>query len=178
MNSRRGKAVLAQVAEGTLTAEQAVEAEFFECRFYAQAKDSLSGEGCKVTKLTETSFVCECIHLKNFLSFFNKGAQVIQDSNYAVWLALPQITLSSLSANVGFYIVCTYWGLLFVFGLLAMLADKRDFKKVSRLKLLFRISRPAARNESPLDQTVDSDASVSWDETIESNPWFGDLSAS
>ena len=63
--------------------------------------------------------------MTNFLSFFNKGAEVLQESNYDVWLALPQITASSLKTNIGFYIALSYWILLIIIGLLSISTDKK-----------------------------------------------------
>ena len=57
--------------------EVAISTGFFECRFYDETTNTLSSEGCEVTRLTETSFICECTHLTNFMSFFNKGAEVL-----------------------------------------------------------------------------------------------------
>ena len=133
----RGKDILRQLQEGTITEEQALEAGFFECRYYDEEKDEVSSEGCEVTGFTATSFICECTHLTHFLSFFNKGASVLQDSNYDVFLALPLITLSSLKTNIGFYITCTYWSLLFLLGLLAARSDKKYLKGELFFQLLY-----------------------------------------
>ena len=128
VNSARGKEILAKIKAGLITEQQAIDAGYFECRYYDEAIDKLSIEGCKVVRITETSIICECNHLTSFLSFFNKGAEVLQESNYDVWLALPHITLSSLKSNVGFYIACTYWGLWVIFGLIVMSVDSKSLK--------------------------------------------------
>ena len=74
-------------------------------------------------KFTATSAICECSHLTNFLSFFNKGAEVLQESNYDVWLALPQISASSLKTNIGFYLGLSYWTLFLTIGLTTLATD-------------------------------------------------------
>ena len=122
-----------------------------------------------MVRITETSIICECNHLTSFLSFFNKGAEVLQESNYDVWLAIPLITLSSLKTNVGFYIACTYWGLWLLLGILSMGADNKHFKGIGFLKLLYQISHPDSQNEASADQTIDSDASFYHEEKIDGN---------
>ena len=129
--------------EGTITEQQALAAGFFECRFYDEVSGSLSSEGCKVVSISETSYICECTHLTNFLSFFNQGAQVLQDSNYDVWLALPLITLSSLKTNIGFYIACSYWILFFLLGGIAANTDHKLLKG-NRISLLYKLTHPSS----------------------------------
>ena len=143
MTSTRGLEILKEVKEGRRTEEAVLSTGFFECRFYDDSKNTLSSEGCEVVRLTETSFICECTHLTNFLSFFNMGAEVLQNSNYDVWLALPLITLSSLKTNIGFYIACSYWTLLFFLGLLSMRADRKQLKGNKKMKLLYEMSHPS-----------------------------------
>ena len=128
VRSKRGLALLARLNSGEITEQQVIDAGFFECRFYDEATDTLSSEGCEVVRITQTSFVCECNHMTNFLSFFNKGAQVLTDSNYDVWLALPQMTAASLKTNIGFYITCTYWCAFFLIGLFVRAADRKHLQ--------------------------------------------------
>ena len=122
-----------------------------------------------MVRLTDSSFVCECTHLTHFLSFFNKGAEVVQSSNYAVWLALPDITLSSLQANVGFYIVCTYWLLLLIFGVIAARTDRKRLKN-DFFSILYKLTHTESASE--LDNTFESDASVYPIETFEGKTTF------
>ena len=139
--------ILKEVEEGKMTEELAIASGFFECRFYHETRNILSSEGCKVARLAETSFICECTHLTNFLSFFNKGAEVLQESNYAVWLAIPQITLSALKTNIGFYIACSYWFLLFILGLLVCNTDRKHMRGRDKIKLLYEITHPSETGE-------------------------------
>ena len=74
--------------------------------------------------------------MTNFLSFFDKGAEVLQESNYDVWLALPQITPSSLSTNIGFYIACSYWALFLAIGLCVTTIDRKRLRG-KHLELLY-----------------------------------------
>ena len=56
---------------------------------------------------------------------------------FSCFLALPLITLSSLKTNIGFYITCTYWSLLFLLGLLAARSDKKYLKGELFFQLLY-----------------------------------------
>ena len=130
-----------------MTEELPIASGFFECCFYHETRNILSSEGCEVVRLTETSVICECTHLTNFMSFFNKGAEVLQESNYAVWLAIPQITLSALKTNIGFYIACSYWFLLFILGLLVCNTDRKHMRGRDKIKLLYEITHPSETGE-------------------------------
>ena len=52
IRSRRGLELLGKLNSGEITQKQAIDAEFFECRFYDEASDSLSSEGCRVVRIT------------------------------------------------------------------------------------------------------------------------------
>ena len=106
---------------------------------------------------TETAFVCECNHLTIFLSFFNQGAEVLQESNYDVWLAIPHLTLQSLKTNIGFYIACTYWCAFSLLVILTCSADRKHLKG-KRIKLLYDLTHPT--REAQIDETLPTDCSV------------------
>ena len=137
MRSQRGKAFLARLGSGEISEKEALDAGFFECLFYDEATNTLSNEGCSVVRITETSLICECSHLTNFVSFFNKGAEVLSESNYGVWLALPQITVSCLKTNIGFYIACSYWLAFLIIGALSCATD-RKYLRGNYFELLYQ----------------------------------------
>lgn len=170
MTSSRALAVLDQLNNKDITEEQVLETDYFLCRYIDKETDSLSSDGCEVVGFSTNSFTCECTHLTSFLSFFDKGVSVLQDSNYDVWLALPLITISSLKTNIGFYIACAYWGSLFLLGMFAMNSDRKHLKG-RRLKLLYEISHPSSSSEE-LDKTFESDASVYPVETFDGKTAF------
>ena len=98
--------------------------------------------------------------MTNFLSFFNKGAQVLQDSNYDVWKALPQMSESSLKTNIGFYIACTYWFAFLVFGSLAYTIDKKHLKGTKRVELLCEVTHSSSSPTAQSDEDIPNDTSV------------------
>ncbi len=120
--------------------------------------NSLSGVGCRVVAIHDTYIEVETEHLTSFVSFFNKGAEVLANSNYNVWYALAEVTLASLKSNIGFYISVVYWGLYFLIGCLVMRSDRRKLAD-NRLQILFDATHPKQDNDD-LDKTFESDASV------------------
>ena len=67
-------------------------------------------------------------HLSSFVSFFETGVVVITSTNYNVFWALKTIDWDSLIRNGGFWVVCLFWVLFYVFSVFSLHSD-RKFKK-------------------------------------------------
>ena len=98
--------------------------------------------------------ICECSHLTTFLSLFNKGAEVIQESNYDVWDDLVQISGASLKTNIGFYIACSYWVLFLVFGVAVISVDRKKLRR-KKFLVLYEETHLASFVESHPDSSLE-----------------------
>ena len=114
---------LALVASGSLPLDDVT------CLYYNATSNQLSSEGCSLKEVTASSIRCSCTHLTDFAAFFKTGLSVLEDSNYAVFLVLPELTLSNLLSNIGFYFAIGYWSLFTPICLALSIADRKRRKR-------------------------------------------------
>ena len=106
------------------------------CQFYDEASHLLSSEGCSVLDFTESTLICSCTHLTDFMAFVSSSLSTLEASNYSVLLALPQITFTSLLSNEGFFLSLAYWITFTLLALLGTAADSRALKRGSLNRFL------------------------------------------
>ena len=87
------------------------------CSYYNQENRSISSQGCSVIEVTPSSIKCGCNHMTDFMVFLETGLAVVRETNYDVFLALTQLTLSNLRYNIGFYFLAATGVSILFFGL-------------------------------------------------------------
>ena len=112
----------------TRTKQSVIDAGYLKCLFFESSNKTLSNQGCSLIDISASSATCSCSHMTSFAVFFDSGVDVITSSNYDVWLALSEITLHSLSKNIGFFIVIGWWSSLAIFALICCLFDSSKLK--------------------------------------------------
>lgn len=72
---------------------------------------------------------CYCNHLTDFMSFLEKGNEVIDQSNYSIFSALNDIGPEDLLHNLAMQMAVFFW---IIYILLAVLVVRVDHSKLKR----------------------------------------------
>ena len=82
--------------------------------------------------------------MTDFMVFLETGLTVLRESNYDVFLALSQLSLSNLRYNIGFYFLGGYLGLYLILWLILALVNRRR-KKANFYYQLFMQTKEEAK---------------------------------
>lgn len=103
--------------------DQVLATKELHCAFYNQASQTLSEDGCAVADFSPSSVTCACTHMTDFMAFLSSSLDTLQGSNYSALLALGDLSMESLSSNLGVFFSLVYFSSFIVLAGLSAAAD-------------------------------------------------------
>ncbi len=127
------------------------------CRFFDENLLALSEEGCWVADISSEVVVCACTHTTDFMAFVKSSYETLESSNYAVLMALAQMSASDIRNNVGLFVSLGFWGSYLLFTFIILFSDGCSPKPKLLKKYLLKLeaSREEDSSDIPVDKTCD-----------------------